>query len=328
MNRRAFISLLGGAAAWPLRLSAQQGERMRRIGAIVGAATDDQSVRARLAAFLQRLEELGWTEGRNVRIDFRGGAGDPDRIRRHVAELIALAPDVVLASGTATMSPLLQATRTVPIVFVNVADPVGAGFVESLARPGGNATGFIQFEYGMSAKWLELLKQVAPAITRVGVIRDPAVSAGIGQWGAIQTAAPSFAVDVSPINVGDAHELERAVGAFARSPNRGLIVTASAWSVVHRGLVVALAARHGLPAVYYRRASIPDESLISYGPDLDDQVRRAAAYVDRILKGEKPADLPVQMPVKYELAINLKTARALGLEVPATLLAIADEVIE
>ncbi len=328
MTRRAFITLLGGIAAWPLVARAQQGERMRRIGVLVGAAADDQDVRARLAAFLQRLEELGWTEGRNMRIDYRGGAGDPERTRRHVADLIALAPDVVLASGTATMSPLLQATRTVPIVFVNVADPVGAGFVESLARPGGNATGFIQFEYGMSAKWLELLKQAAPAITRVGVIRDPAVSAGIGQWGAIQTAAPSFGIEVSPINVGDARELERAVAAFAGFPNRGLIVTASAWSAVHRGLIVALADRHRLPAVYYRRLFVPDGSLLSYGPDLNDQMRRGAAYVDRILKGEKPADLPVQMPVKYELAINLKTARALGLEVPATLLAIADEVIE
>jgi putative tryptophan/tyrosine transport system substrate-binding protein len=328
MRRRTFITLLGGVAAWPLATRAQQSDRMRRIAALVGAATHDENVRARIAVFLQRLEQLGWVNGRNLRIDHRGGAGDPDRIRAHVAELIALAPDVILTSGTATMSPLLRASRTVPIVFTNIADPVGAGFVDSLARPGGNVTGFIQFEYGMSAKWLELLREIAPSITRVGVIRDPAVSAGIGQWGALQTAAPSFGIEVSPINIADARELENAVAAFASVPNRGLILTASAWSAVHRNLVTALAARHKLPTVYYRHVPAAEGSLISYGPDLNDQMRRAAGYVDRILKGEKPADLPVQAPTKYELVINLKTAKALGLEIPATLLGIADEVIE
>ena len=328
MKRRTFMTLLGGAAAWALAARAQQPDRVRRIGVLVGAATDDADMRARIAAFLQRLEQFGWVDGRNLRIDHRGGGGDPERIRAHVAELIALAPDVVLTSGTSTMSWLLRASRTVPIVFTNVADPVGAGFVDSLARPGGNVTGFIQFEYGMSAKWLELLKQIAPAVTRVGVIRDPAVSSGTGQWGALQTAAPSFGVEVSPINIADAGELERVVAAFASVPNRGLILTASAWSAVHRNLVTALAARHKLPTVYYRHVPASDGSLISYGPDLNDQMRRAAEYVDRVLRGEKPADLPVQAPTKYELVINLKTAKALGIDIPTTLLATADEVIE
>ena len=271
---------------------------------------------------------MGWTDGRNVRIDIRWGAGDADRIRKYAAELVALAPDVILATGSAAVGPLLQATRTVPIVFVHVADPVGAGFVESLARPGGNATGFTTFEYGMSGKWLELLKEIAPGVTRAAVLRDPAIAAGIGQFGAIQSVAPSLGVEVSPVDVRDAGEIERAVAAFARAPNGGLIVTASALAIVHRDLIITLAARHKLPAVYFARYFVTGGGLISYGPDLVDQYRRAAGYVDRILKGEKPADLPVQAPTKYELVINLKTAKALGLDVPPTLLARADEVIE
>jgi ABC-type uncharacterized transport system substrate-binding protein len=254
--------------------------------------------------------------------------GDADNIRKYAAELVALAPDVILASGTATMAPLLDATRTVPIVFAQVTDPVGAGFVDSLARPGGNATGFILFEYGISGKWLELLKQIAPGVTRAAVIRDPVLSAGTGQYGALQSAAPSVGVEVSPVNVRDAAEIERAVAAFARSSNGGLIVTASALAVAHRELIVTLAARHKLPAVYYRRYFVTVGGLISYGPDVADQQRRAAGYVDRILKGEKPADLPVQLPTKYELVINLKTAKTLGLEIPPMLLARADDVIE
>ena len=329
MNRRDLIALLGSTAAtWPLGARAQQSERMRRIGVLTASAADDPDGQARMAAFLQGLQQLGWTDGRNVRIDYRWGAGDADRIRKYAAELVALAPDVILASGSATVAPLLQATRTVPIVFVQVADPVGAGFVESLARPGGNATGFTLFEYGISGKWLELLKQIAPAVTRVAVLRDPAHPAGTGQFGAIQSVAPSLGVEVSPINMRDAGEIERAIAAFARASNGGLIVTASALAVAHRDLIVTLAARHKLPAVYYRRLFVTDGGLISYGPDLVDQYRRAAGYVDRILKGEKPADLPVQAPTKYELVINLKTAKALGLDVPPTLLARADDVVE
>jgi ABC-type uncharacterized transport system substrate-binding protein len=330
MRRREFITLLGGAAvAWPLAVRAQQPERMRRIGVLMsGAGADDPDGQARSAAFLQGLQQLGWTDGRNIRVDYRWGMGDADLFRRYAAELVALAPDVILASGTATMAPLLQATRTVPIVFVQVTDPVGAGFVDSLARPGGNATGFILFEYGISGKWLELLKQIAPGVTRVAVIRDPVLSAGTGQFGALQSVAPSVGVEVSPVNVRDAGEIERAVAAFARSSNGGLIVTASALSVVHGELIVTLAARHKLPAVFYRRYFVTSGGLISYGPDIVDQQRRAAGYVDRILKGEKPADLPVQLPTKYELVINLKTAKTLGLEIPPMLLARADEVIE
>jgi putative ABC transport system substrate-binding protein len=312
-------------ATWPLAARAQQPERMRRIGALSSLAADDPEAAARNAAFLQTLQELGWTDGRNVRIDYRWSAGDAERIRKHAAELAALAPDVILTTGTATMGPLLQATRTVPIVFVNVADPVGAGYVDSLPRPGGNATGFIQFEYGISGKWLELLKEIAPGVMRAAIIRDPAISSGLGQWGAIQSAAPSIGLEVSPINVRDAPEIERAIAAFARSPNGGLIVTGSALAAFHRNLLVTLAARHKLPAVYYRRTS---GGLISYGPDALDQYRRSASYVDRILKGAKSADLPVQAPTKYELVINLKTAKALGLDVPPSLLARANEVIE
>jgi ABC-type uncharacterized transport system substrate-binding protein len=263
-----------------------------------------------------------------VRIDYRWGGGDADNIRKHAAELAALAPDVILAAGGAITGPLLQATRTVPIVFVHVPDPVGAGFVDSLARPGGNATGFINFEYSVSAKWLELLKQIAPGVTRAAVLRDPVITSGTGQFGAIQSAAPSLGVEVSPVNVRDAGEIERAVAAFARSSNGGLIVTVSALAVVHRDLIITLAARHKLPAVYYERNFVADGGLISYGPDYLDQYRRAAGYVDRILKGEKPADLPVQAPTKYKLVINLKTAKALGITMPPTLLATADEVIE
>ena len=326
MRRREFIALLGGAAAWPIAASAQQP--VRRIGVLMPLAADDREAPTRIAAFHQGLQQLGWVVGRNVRIEYRWGAGDPDRIRKSVAELIELVPDVILAGGSATLGPLLQATRAVPTVFVHVPDPVGAGFVDSLARPGGNATGFAIFEYNISGKWLELLKQIAPAVTQAGVIRDPAISAGIGQWGAIQAMAPSVGVEVIPVNVRDAPEIERAITTFARSSNGGLLVTASALAVRHRDLIVTLAARRKLPAVYWERFFVTGGGLISYGPDVVDQFRRAAGYVDRILKGEQPADLPVQTPTKYELAINLKTAKAFGLEVPPSLLARADEVIE
>jgi putative ABC transport system substrate-binding protein len=329
MRRREFITLFGGAAAaWPLAAHAQQGERVRRIGVLMNVAADDPEAQARNVAFLQGLHELGWTEGRNVRIDYRWAAGDADRLRRYAAELVALAPDVVLASGTSTVGPLQRASGTVPIVFAGVADPVGAGFVNSMARPGSNATGFISFEYVLSGKWLELLKQIAPGVTRVAVLRDPEISGGTGQFGAIQSVAPSFGVELSPINVRDAGEIERAIAAFARSSNGGLILTASGLAMVHRDLIIALAARHKLPTIYYYRIFVSAGGLVSYGPDPHNQYRLAASYVDRILKGEKPADLPVQAPTKLELAINLTTAKALGLTVPPTLLARADEVIE
>jgi len=329
MNRREFIMLLGGAAAaWPLAARAQQGGRMRRVGVLQNLASDDPAEQARLMAFGQGLQELGWTIGQNVRIENRWSAGDPDRIRRNTEEMVALAPDVILASGNAGVAPLLQATRTVPVVFVIVPDPVGAGFVDSLARPGGNATGFIAYEYGLSGKWLEVLKEIAPGVTRAAVIRDPALASGPGQFAAIQSIAPSLGVEVSPVNVRDAGEIERAITAFAHSPNGGLIVTGSALVGIHRHLIIALAARHKLPAVYVERTYVAAGGLISYGSDFLDQYRRAASYVDRILKGEKPADLPVQQPTKYELVINLKTAKALGLDIPPTLLARADEVIE
>jgi putative tryptophan/tyrosine transport system substrate-binding protein len=328
MRRREFITLLASTVAgWPLTARAQQGERIRRIGALAGIE-DDAEGQARFKAFQQGLQQLGWTEGRNVGIDYRWGGGDAGKIRKHAAELAALAPDVILAAGGAVTGPLLQATRTVPIVFVVVPDPVGAGFVDSLARPGGNATGFISFEYSIGAKWLEMLKQIAPGVTRAAVLRDPAISTGIGQFGAIQSVAPSLGMEVTPVNVRDAGEIERAVTAFARSSNGGLIVTVSALVVVHRDLIIALAARHKLPAVYYERNFVAGGGLISYGPDYLDEFRRAAGYVDRILKGDKPADLPVQAPTKYKLVINLKTAKALGLVVPPTLVAQADEVIE
>jgi putative ABC transport system substrate-binding protein len=329
MKRREFITLLGGAAvAWPLAASAQPAERMRRIGVLQTLAADDPEAKARVAAFMEALQQLSWTDGRNVRIDLRWAAGDAERIHKYAAELIALAPDVILAPGAAAVGPLLQATRTVPIVFTNVTDPVGAGLVDSLAQPGRNATGFTLFEYGMSAKWLELLKQIAPDVTRAAVVRDATNSAGVGQWGAIQTAAPSFGIEVSPVNMRDAGEIERGVAALARSSNGGLVVTGSPLANVHRDLIITLAARHKLPAVYSSGRFVTGGGLMSYGPNIIDAYRRAASYVDRILKGEKPANLPVQAPTKYELAINLKTAKALGLDVPQTLLARADEVIE
>jgi putative ABC transport system substrate-binding protein len=326
MNRRDFITLLGGAATWPLAARAQ-GERVRVIGVLMNTTVTAEQ-QANLAAFQQVLQQLGWSDGRNVRVDTRWAGGDAREIRRHAGELVALAPDVILATGTVAMVPLLQATQTIPIVFNNVADPVGAGFVNSLARPGGNATGFTQFEYTLSGKWLELIKQIAPGVTRVAVLRDPAVTSGIGQFAVIQAVAPSLGVEVSAINVRDAGEIERAVAAFARSPNGGLILTASALAVVHRELIIALAAQHKLPAVYYRRYFAASGGLISYGYDIVQQFRGAAGYVDRILRGEKPADLPVQAPTKYELVINLKTAKALGIDIPTSVLARADEVIE
>jgi putative tryptophan/tyrosine transport system substrate-binding protein len=328
MKRREFIAALGGAAAWPLAARAQQPERMRRIGVLMSVAADDAEGQARIAAFLNGLEQFGWIDGRNVRIEARWGAGDADRVRRYAAELVAIAPDVILASGNATTGPMSQATRAVPIVFTLVPDPVGAGFVDSLARPGGNVTGFASFEYGISAKWLELLKEIAPPVTRVAIIRDAAISAGTGLFGAIQSVASSFGVEATAVNVRDAAEIERVITSFARPGNSGLIVTGSGLAVFHRDLIIALAAREKLPAVYFARTFVSSGGLISYGPDSIEPHRRAANYVDRILKGEKPADLPVQAPTKYELVINLKTAKALGLEVPQSLLARADEVIE
>ena len=330
MRRRDFIRGLGGAAAtWPLAVRAQQDERVRRIGVLVASPADDAESQARVAAFKEGLAQLGWTEGRNVRIDTRWATTNADDLRKHAAELAASTPDVLVgASGTTTVAALLQATRTVPIVFAIVVDPVGAGFVASLARPGGNATGFTMFEYGMSGKWLELLKQIAPGVTRAAVLRDPAIASGIGQFGAVQAVAPSLRLELSPVDVRDAPEIERAVTAFAGIENGGLVVTASPSSTVHRELIIALAARHKLPAVYFQRFYVASGGLISYGPDLLEQFRQAAGYVDRILRGEKPADLPVQAPTKYETVINLKTAKALGLTVPQTLLASANEVIE
>jgi putative ABC transport system substrate-binding protein len=329
LQRREFITLFGGAAiAWPLIARAQQGEQMRRVGVLLPATADDAEFQAWVGAFLQALAQLGWTIGHNVRIDTRWATTNAADIRRHAAELAALAPDVILASGTSTVGPMLQATRTVPVVFPVVVDPVGAGFVDSLARPGGNATGFLLFEYGLSGKWLELLKEVAPGVTRVAVLRDPATPTGIGQFGVIQAAAPALRVEVSPLNVRDAGEIERGVAAFARSSNGGLILSGGNRAILHRDLIVTLAARHKLPAVYADRFFVAAGGLISYGPDRIDQYRRAAGYVDRILKGEKPADMPVQAPTKYETVINLKAAKALGLAVPPSVLARADEVIE
>ena len=329
MRRREFITMLGGAAAiHPLIARAQQPDRMRRIGIILPATADDVEYQAWVGAFLQALALLGWTIGRNVRIDTRWATANVAEIRRHAAELVALAPDVILAHGASTVGPLLQATRTVPIVFPVVGDPVGAGFVDSLARPGDNATGFMSTEYSMGGKWLELLKQTAPGVTRAAVLRDATQGSGTSQFAAIQSVAPSLNVEVNPVNMRDAGEIERAVAAFARTPGGGLIVTAGAAATRHRNLIIALAARHRLPAVYYERLFVTAGGLISYGPDFVDQYRRAADYVDRILKGEKPADLPVQTATKYALVINLKTAKALGLTVPPSVLARADEVIE
>jgi putative tryptophan/tyrosine transport system substrate-binding protein len=330
MRRREFITLLGGSvASWPLYATrAQQPEQMRRIGVLMNRAADDPEGQDRVAAFKQALQQLGWTDGRNVRIDIRWGEDDVDRERRYAAELVALAPDIILAGGTLGVAALQHVTRTLPIVFVGVGDPVGAGFVDSRARPGGNTTGFMVYEYSLSGKWLELLKEIAPSVTRAAVLRDPASPAGIGQFSAIQAAAQPLRVEVNPVSVRDAGEIERGVAAFARAANGGLIVTPSGWVSLHRDLIIAVAARHKLPAVYAFRYMVTGGGLISYAPDWGDQYRPAAGYVDRILKGAKPADLPVQAPTKYELVINLKTARALGLNVPATLLARADEVIE
>jgi putative tryptophan/tyrosine transport system substrate-binding protein len=328
MRRRAFITLLGGAAAWPLAARAQQGERVRRVGVLMSVAEDGPDGQPRLTAFLKGLQELGWTEGRNIRIDIRWGAGSPERIRKYAAELVALTPDVILTAGGTTLGPLRQVSRTVPTVFTGVGDPVGAGFVDSLARPGGNATGFIAFEWNISGKWLELLKEIAPGVTRAVVLRDSELGSGASQFAVIQAVAPSLRIEVNPVDVGGAAEIERAVAAFTRAPNGGLIATGGGRIRSHRDLIVKLAARHKLPAVYYDRVYVDSGGLISYGPDFVDQYRRAAGYVDRILKGEKPADLPVQAPTKYELIINLKAAKALGIEMPASVLARADEVIE
>jgi len=329
IERRKFLATLGGAAAtWPLAARAQRGERARRIGVLTNLAENDPEERRRIAAFLRALQKLGWRDGDNVRIDYRVALGKVDNARKYAAELVALAPDIILASGSVSTGALFEATSTVPIVFAHVPDPVGAGFVESLTRPGGNVTGFSPFEYAMSGKWLELLKEIAPRVAWVGVLRDRAIAGGTGQFGAIEAAAASFGVELSPMGVRDADEIERAITAFARGSNRGLIVTATPLAVVHRDLIITLAARHKLPAVYFERFFVARGGLICYGTDYPDLYRRAADYVDRILKGESPADLFVQYPTKYELVINLKTARALGLDVPAKLLAQADEVIE
>jgi putative ABC transport system substrate-binding protein len=329
MRRRAFITLFGGAAvAWPLPARAQERNRIRRVGTLMYLAAGDPDSPARVAAFARGLQELGWIEGRNIQIDYRWGGGDLDRVRKYAAELVALAPDVILVSSGSALAALQNATRTVPIVFVNVTDPVGAGYVASLARPGANTTGFTLFEYSLSGKWLELLKLIAPGMTRAAVIRNPSITSGTGQFGAIQAVAPSLGVELTPVDARDHSGIEHTIAGFTRGSNDGLIVTASPSAVLHRELIIALAARHRLPAVYAIRLFAANGGLISYGPDEIEQHRRAAGYVDRILKGEKPADLPVQHPTKYELVINLKTAKALGLEIPATLLGRADEVIE
>jgi putative ABC transport system substrate-binding protein len=327
MRRREFITFLGGAAAWPIAARAQQPERVRRIGALMsaGVETDQQ---AGVGVFKETLHQLGWIDGRNVRVEVRWARGDPVEARKDAEELVALPADVIVANGQTALQTLLQATRSVPIVFLATADPVGSGFIDSLARPGGNATGFLLFEYALAGKWVELLKQIAPTVTRLAVLRDATLPAGIGQFAVIQSVAPSIGVDVSVINIRDAGQIEQDITRFAGSPNSGLIWTASARSVVHQKLIVALAAQHKLPAVYYRRYYVTNGGLVSYGPDVDEQHRGAARYVDRILKGEKPSDLPVQAPTKYELVINLKTAKALGLSVPQSLLSRADEVIE
>jgi putative ABC transport system substrate-binding protein len=328
MKRRDFITLLGGAAAWPLAARAQQRQRMRRVGVFTPGTADDPEHKTRDAAFLQGLGELGWIVGRNLRIDYRWGAGDYERFRAMAAELIELNPDVILAQGSSTVTALQKTSGAVPIVFANVTDPVGSSLVATMARPGGNATGFVTTEFGFSAKWLELLKELAPRVTRVAVLRSSAVASQIALFGGIQSVAPALGVELRPIDTRDAGEIERAVAAFAGEPNGGLIAASGSGVLLHRELIVALAARYRLPAVYAYRSHVVSGGLASYGPDSIDQFRRAAQYVDRILKGEKPADLPVQAPTKYELVINLKTAKALGLEVPATLLARADEVIE
>jgi putative ABC transport system substrate-binding protein len=330
VRRRDFIKgIAGSVVAWPITARAQQLERMRRIGVILPAAANDAEFQTWVGAFLQALAQLGWIIGRNVRIDIRWATVNHAEIRKQATELVALAPDVIVASGTSTVGPVLQATRTVPVVFPIIVDPVGSGFVDSLSRPGGNATGFLTFEYSLSGKWLELLKEIAPGATRVAVFRDPASPSGTGQFGAIQAVAPSLGFEISPLNAQrDTGEIERAIATFARGANGGLIVTATGMSILHHNLFISLAARHKLPAVYYERFFVAAGGLISYGPDRTDQYRRAAGYVDRILKGEKPADLPVEAPTKYELVINLKTAKALGLVMPPAVLGRADEIIE
>jgi putative ABC transport system substrate-binding protein len=330
MRRREFITLLGGAAAeWPLAARAQQGERMRRIGVLMPFAVDDPEAKARLTAFRDTLQHLGWTDGRNVRIDTRWPASDPDRFRRYAAELVALAPDVIMASSTESVAALQQASGSVPIVFANIIDPVGAGFVSSLARPGGNITGFSSFEYSLSGKWLELLKEMAPNLTRAAVLRDHAVSSGIGQFAVIQAMAPpSFRVGLTTIDMRDPGEVERGITAFAREANGGLVVSVASPAITHRDLIISLATRYRLPNIYAFRYYPANGGLASYGPNTTDPFKGAADYVNRILKGEKPADLPVQAPTKYELIINLKTAKAIGLTIPQSLLARADEVIE
>jgi len=328
MRRRDFFRVAVGSATWPIVARAQQVDQMRGIGVLFLLAADDPFGQAAVTTLLQALQRLGWIDGRNVRIDFRWGGGNVEDARKYAKELVTLGPDVLVAAGGASIGPLFQATRTIPIVFANVPDPVGSGFVESLSRPGGNTTGFLQFEYSLSGKWPELLKQIAPNVTRAAVLRDLAITAGIGQFAVIQAMAPSQSLEVTAINASDEKEIERGIEASARSPNGGLIVTASASNLGNRKLIVALAARHRLPAVYFQRAFVTEGGLISYGADFLDQYRRAAGYIDRILKGEKAADLPVQAPTKYELVINLKTAKALGLTIPPSVLARADEVIE
>jgi ABC-type uncharacterized transport system substrate-binding protein len=329
IGRRYCITLIGGAAAWPLAAHPQQGERVRRVGVVLaGREEDDQEYQARLGALVQALHDLGWIERRNVQFDIRRPKPMAADIRKHIAELLAVTPDIIVTGGGTALLPLLQATRLVPIVFMSVVDPVGAGFVQSRSRPGGNTTGFMQFEYSLSGKWLELLKQITPSTEHAAVIRDPSTESGIGQFAVIQSVASSIGVEVVPVDGRDAGEIERAIGVFARTPNGGLVVTTSAAVNAHRDLIISLAARHRLPAVYNRRTFVDRGGLISYGPDVIVASRSAAGYVDRILKGEKPGDLPVQAPTKYDLVINLKTAKALGLEIPPTLLARADEVIE
>jgi putative tryptophan/tyrosine transport system substrate-binding protein len=328
VKRREFIALIGGAASWPLTTRAQQTGRVRRVGALVNFESEDGQGRGRLSAFEQGLQQLGWTIGGSVRIDYRWGGGDWDRSRELARELVASAPDVILAGGNQSVAALQQTTGTLPIVFAGVVDPVGSGFVESLVRPGGNITGVTMFEYSISGRWLELLKEIAPGVTRVAIVRDEASPEGGGQWGVIQAMAPSVGVEIIPVNMRDAAEIERRIGALARSPNGGLIVTGSTLAVVHRDLIVMLADRYQVPAVYFARYFVLDGGLISYGPRVAEQYRNAAGYVDLILKGEKPAELPVILPAKYELVVNLKTAKALGLTVPQTILSRADETIE
>jgi putative tryptophan/tyrosine transport system substrate-binding protein len=328
MRRRDFITLLGGAAVWPIAARAQQRDRTRRVGVLSAPSMEDPQSQARNAAFLQGLGELGWQVGRNLQIDYRWGKGDVRRFPDYVAEIIALSPDVILGVGATIVGPLLQATRTVPVIFVQVTDPVGSGYVASLARPGGNATGFTLFEFGISAKWIELLKKIAPRVTRAAVLLDPGGPSGLGMLGAIQSVAPSLGIDISPIRLRDATEFESAIAAFARGPNDGMIVLPGLPTVMHRDLITTLAVRHMLPTVYPYRYMVTSGGLICYGPNELEQYRQVAGYIDRVLKGEKPADLPVQAPTKFELVINLKTAKNLGLDVPPALLSTADEVIE